>query len=144
MLWKTHLWIMETIQKNYREDLLNIARTTLSSKVVNTDKDIFAELCVDAVMRLRGSTNLDSIQIIKKVGGSLEDSYLDSGFILDKQIGVGQPKVIGNARILLANTAMDTDKIKIFGAKVKVDSMAKVAEIEKAEKGKMKTKLKNP
>ena len=37
-----------------------------------------------------------------------------------------QPKRIENARILVANTAMDTDKIKIYGARVRVDSMAKV------------------
>ncbi|CAG2123114.1 unnamed protein product, partial [Medioppia subpectinata] len=36
---------------------------------------------------------------------------------------------------------MDTDKIKVFGAKVKVDSIAKVAEIELAEKEKMKDKV---
>jgi T-complex protein 1 subunit beta len=32
---------------------------------------------------------------------------------------------------------MDTDKVKIYGSKVKVDSVAKVAEIEQAEKQKM-------
>lgn len=32
------------------------------------------------------------------------------------------------------------DKIKIYGAKVKVDSMAKTAEIEEAEKQKMRVK----
>lgn len=62
-----------------------------------------------------GSTNLDSIQIIKKVGGSLKDSYLESGYILDKKIGVGQPRRMENAKILVANTSMDTDKIKIYG-----------------------------
>ena len=36
---------------------------------------------------------------------------------------------------------MDYDKIKIFGSKVKVDSMAKVAEIEEAERLKMKKKV---
>lgn len=51
---------------------------------------------------------------------------MDEGFILDKRIGVGQPKRIENARILVANTAMDTDKIKIYGARVRVDSMQKV------------------
>jgi hypothetical protein len=30
--------------------------------------------------------------------------------------------------------AMDTDKIKIFGARVKVDSTGKLAELERAEK----------
>jgi len=36
---------------------------------------------------------------------------------------------------------MDTDKIKILGSKVKVDSVMKVAEIEEAEKMKMKRKV---
>lgn len=63
----------------FREDLFNIARTTLSSKVLAQDKDYFANLAVDAVLRLQGSTDLDHIQIIKKVGGKLADSYLDEG-----------------------------------------------------------------
>jgi T-complex protein 1 subunit beta len=54
-----------------------------------------------------------------------QDSYLDEGFILDKKIGVGQPKRIENAKILVANTPMDTDKVKIYGARVRVDSMQK-------------------
>lgn len=41
---------------------------------------------------------------------------------------------------MVANTPMDYDKIKIYGTKVKVDSMDKVAEIEAAEKQKMKEK----
>jgi len=64
-------------------------------------------------------------------------------FILDKKIGVGQPKRIENAKILVANTAMDTDKVKIYGARVRVDAMSKVAEIEAAEKIKMKNKVEN-
>lgn len=72
-----------------------------------------AKLAVDAVLRLKDSANLDYIQIIKKPGGSLQHSYLEEGFILDKKIGVGQPKRVENARILIANTSMDTDKIKV-------------------------------
>jgi hypothetical protein len=121
-------------EAKFREDLLRIARTTLSSKLVTYDKDYFANLAVDAVMRLKGSNNLDHIQILKKAGGHLRDSYLEEGFLLDKKIGVGQPKRIENARILLANTSMDTDKIKIYGSRVRVDSLNKVAEIEEAEK----------
>jgi T-complex protein 1 subunit beta len=56
------------------QDLLNIARTTLSSKILTHDKDHFAELAVDAVLRLKGSTNLESINIIKKPGGTLRVS----------------------------------------------------------------------
>jgi len=125
----------------FRKDLMNIARTTLSSKILNQHKEHFAELAVNAVLRLKGNTDLELIQIIKKTGGSLEDSYLDEGFLLEKEIGHNQPKRIENARIMVANTPMDTDKIKVFGSKVKVDSTAKVAEIELAEKNKMKQKV---
>lgn len=135
------VWDNKANAESFRSDLMNIAMTTLSSKILAQDKEHFASLAVDAVMRLKGSTNLESIQIIKKAGGSLKDSFLDEGFILDKKIGVGQPKRIENAKILVANTAMDTDKIKIYGARVRVDSMAKVAEIETAEKEKMRKKV---
>ena len=111
---------------------MNIARTTLSSKLLNVEKDHFARLAVDAVLRLKGSGNLDYIQVIKKPGGSLADSFLEEGFVLNKSFGIGQPRRIENAKILIANTPMDTDKIKIYGSRVRVDSMSKVAEIEEA------------
>merc|ERR1711881_471094 len=56
------------------------------------------------------------IQVIKKPGGSLKDSFLEEGFILEKRIGVGMPKVLENCKVCVANCQMDTDKIKIYGA----------------------------
>lgn len=126
--------------EKFHDDLLNIAKTTLSSKLLTVEKEHFAKIAVDAVLRLKDSSNLDYIQVMKMAGGSMKDSYLDEGFLLKKEIGVGQPKRIENAKILVANTGMDTDKIKIYGSRVKVDSMTKVAEIEEAEKVKMKEK----
>merc|ERR1719203_836477 len=125
----------------FREDLLKIARTTLSSKLLKHEKEHFAELAVNAVLRLHGKPNLDYIQVLKKPGASLKDSFLEEGFILEKKIGVGMPKVLEDCKILVANCQMDTDKIKIYGARVKVDSFEAVAEIEKAEKEKMKDKI---
>lgn len=125
----------------FREDLMNIARTTLSSKILSQHKELFAKLAVDAVLRLKGSGELSAIQLIKKSGGCLEDSFLDEGFLLDKKPGVHQPKRVENAKILIANTPMDTDKIKVFGSTIKVDSMAKIADLEMAEKEKMKDKV---
>ncbi|ETO31332.1 hypothetical protein RFI_05788 [Reticulomyxa filosa] len=42
---------------------------------------------------------------------------------------------------MLANTSMDTDKIKIWGAKVKVHTFEEVAELEANEKVKMRQKV---
>ena len=62
-----------------RQDLMNIAKTTLSSKFAATNKELFANLAVDAVLRLKGSGNRDAIQVIKVVGGDLSLSFLDEG-----------------------------------------------------------------
>merc|ERR1711997_274935 len=125
----------------FRNDLMNIARTTLGSKILSTHKDFFSNMAVDAVLRLKKSGNLDAIQIIKVPGGTLEESFLDEGFLLNKKPGVRQPKRVENAKILIANTPMDTDKIKVFGSRVRVESVAKVAELEVAEKEKMAEKV---
>jgi T-complex protein 1 subunit beta len=77
---------------------------------------------------MQGSTDLDHIQIIKKVGGKLNDSYLDDGvheylyslllscpdigrlgFILDKKICSNSPKTMTNAKIMVANTCASTE-----------------------------------
>jgi len=127
-------------ESSFKEDLLNIARTTLSSKLLTYEKEHFAKLAVDAVLRLKGSSNLDHIQVIKKAGGTLKDSFLDEGFILEKQISVGCVHNKKNAKIMVANSPMDYDKIKIYGTKVKTAETGKLEEIEAAEKDKMKTK----
>jgi len=71
--------------EKFKRDLLTVASTTLSSKILAQERDHFSNLAVEAVLRLKGSTNLDSIHIIKKCGGSLRDSFLDEGYILEKK-----------------------------------------------------------
>lgn len=65
----------------FREDLMNIARTTLSSKILTQHKDHFSTLAVNAILRLKEKCDLDAIQVIKKLGSGLSDSYLDEGML---------------------------------------------------------------
>ncbi|GFE52750.1 T-complex beta subunit [Babesia ovis] len=152
----------------FESDLFKIACTTLSSKLLRLEKAHFARLAVDALLRMsrdmkrdggvstnqhntptdgsgpkdaNSHINLSLIQIIKKPGGSLKDSYLEEGFILEKKIGVGQPKTLTDCKVLIANTPMDTDKVKIYGVKVNVDSFEAVRALEQSEKQKMKNKV---
>jgi len=100
-------------QEIFKGYLLNIAKTTLSSKLMTQQKEAFAKIAVDAVLRLKGNNDLALIKIIKKQGNSLNDSFLADGFILEKAISVGCPKKKTKAKVLIANTAMDSDKIKV-------------------------------
>lgn len=134
-------WDNNTDNEAFRKDLENVVGTTLSSKLLVQEKDHFIALAVDSVIRLKGSEDLKLIQVIKKAGGNLKDSFLADGFILEKKISNGSVRALENPRIMVANTSMDYDKIKIFGSKVKVDSIEKVAEIEAAEREKMRRKV---
>jgi len=78
--------------------------TTLSSKLLKSERDQFAQLAVDSVLRLKGSPNLEYIKIIKKCGGTLGDSYLAEGLIMQKTIATGCVRMKSNPKIMVANT----------------------------------------
>lgn len=48
-------YLLRNDEAKFREDLMNIARTTLSSKILTQHKDMFSKLAVDAVLRLKVS-----------------------------------------------------------------------------------------
>ena len=73
--------------------------TTLSSKLLLHDRRAFAELAVKAVLRLRGSGNLEYIKIIKKPGGTLGDSFIADGMVLEKTIATSCARSIENPRV---------------------------------------------
>lgn len=127
-------------EEESHQTLVKMASTSLSSKIVNTRREFFANIAVEAIKKI-GTNSLQCINILKKDGASMDESKIIDGFLLDKQIGIGQRKRIENPKILVANTQMDTDKIKVFGASVKVDRISKLTEIEEAEKEKMMDKV---
>ena len=54
-----------TDDEQFKKDLKNIALTTLSSKLLLHDREHFANLAVQAVLRLKGAGNLEYIKLIK-------------------------------------------------------------------------------
>ena len=53
-IWRTLNFVLcSDDDEKFREDLMNIARTTLSSKILVHHRDYFARLAVDAVLRLK-------------------------------------------------------------------------------------------
>eukprot|EP00758_Cryptobia_borreli_P004567 Tbor_TRINITY_DN4459_c0_g1::TRINITY_DN4459_c0_g1_i1::g.8015::m.8015/K09497/CCT5; T-complex protein 1 subunit epsilon len=102
--------------KNH-EVLLQTARSTLNSKVVNRDRDHLAQLCVDAVIAVadldRKDVNLDLIKVDGKVGGCLEETCLVSGIVLDKDFSHPQmPKELKNPKIAILACPFEPPKPK--------------------------------
>jgi len=74
-----------------RELLLKIATTSLSSKVVSQYSSLLAPICVDSVLRIINpdrDTNVDlnDIKVVTKLGGTIEDTELVDGLVLNHRI----------------------------------------------------------
>lgn len=75
-------------KENFAKTLLKVAKTSLGSKIVSKELDQFAQMAVDAITQVvqweRKDVDFDLIKLEGKVGGSLKDSQLVNGVILDK------------------------------------------------------------
>ncbi|ADI32647.1 thermosome subunit beta [Staphylothermus hellenicus] len=112
--------IAEPIDINDDETLKKVARTALTSKAVHEAREHFAEISVKAVKLIaekRGDKyyiDLDNVQIIKKYGGSLLDSLLVYGIVLDKEVvHPGMPRRVENAKIALIDAPLEIEKPEI-------------------------------
>ncbi len=110
-----------------RATLAKIAKTAMASKSVSFDRDHLADLCVRAVTSVAEPRDtghyveLDNIQIIKKQGGSMEDTQLLEGIIVDKEkVHSGMPPVVNDARIALLDAALEIKKTEI-DAKIEIN-----------------------
>ena len=98
--------------------LQQTTRSSLNSKLVNKYRDHIAAICVEAVLAVadlpRKDVNLDLIKIVGKEGGSLQESTLVRGIVLDKEISHPQmEKKIENARIVILTCPFEPPKPKI-------------------------------
>lgn len=85
--------------KSFKDYLFKAAKTSLGSKIVSKDHDKFAQMAVDAVTRVmdteRKDVDFELIKLEGRVGGSLRDSKLIDGVILDKDFSHPQmPKEV--------------------------------------------------
>ncbi len=109
--------IADKTSGNDRAILLKIAKTSMQTKLVRKDSSGLAELVVKAVLAVavkEGENFLvddDDIKVEKKAGGSITDSNIVQGIVLDKEVvHGGMPKNIDDAKIALINTALEISK----------------------------------
>ncbi len=112
--------IAEPIDIDDEETLKKVARTALTSKAVHGAREYLAEIAVKAVKQIaekRGDKwyiDLDTIQIIKKHGGSLLDTKLIYGIVVDKEVvHPGMPRKVENAYIVLLDAPLEVEKPEI-------------------------------
>ncbi|KAL5008203.1 hypothetical protein ScPMuIL_013784 [Solemya velum] len=99
-----------------RESLLKSASTALNSKVVSQYSGILSPIAVNAVLKIidpAKATNVDlnDIKIVKKLGGTVEDTELVDGLVFtQKTSGAGGPNKIEKAKVGLIQFCISPPK----------------------------------
>ena len=104
-----------------------IAQTAMISKQVNSSKEYFANMVVDAVKTVvdkdkdgNYTVDLKNIQTVKKAGAKMEESYIVKGLIIDKEpVQPNMPKVVNDAKIALIDAPFEVKKTEI-DAKIQI------------------------
>lgn len=145
-----------------KDDIKQVVKTTLNSKILNSHMDLFADICIKAVENLEGDLDLNLINIVN-INGDLSESRWVEGVVMDKTLNIHSQEEFlnniehklsinntpdevvlykkANPKILVANTSLDYDKIKILTSKIDVTSISELEKVEKAEKDRMVEKI---
>ncbi|KAI0983934.1 hypothetical protein GJ496_007386 [Pomphorhynchus laevis] len=105
--------------------LLQSAVTSLSSKVVSQCSSLLAEIAVNAVLKVlpggnddtlvgSPSVNLKRVRIIKRLSGTIDDTELVEGLVLDQDsAGYGGPTRMEKAKVALIQFCISAPKTDI-------------------------------
>jgi len=120
--------IAQKVQGNEKAELIRIAKSSMQTKLVSKESDMLADLVVRAALQVSEKTDsgyrldIDDIKVEKKAGGSIHDTTLIEGIVLDKEVvHGGMPKKVEDAKIALISSALEIEKTE-FEAKINISS----------------------
>ncbi|EIJ65119.1 thermosome, subunit [Candidatus Nitrosopumilus salaria BD31] len=112
--------LSKKIQPDDRDSLIKIASTSMQSKLISEDSGSLSKIIVDAILSIatkkgdKYSVDLENIKVEKKSGGSIQDTQIVKGIVLDKEIvHSGMPTKIEKAKIALINSALEIEKTEM-------------------------------
>jgi len=120
--------IAQKIDGGNKSELIKVAKTSMQTKLVSKESNELSEIVVNAALQVSESNDsgylvdIDDVKVEKKAGGSLRDTKLIKGIVLDKEVvHGGMPKRIEKAKIALVNSALEIEKTE-FDAKINISS----------------------
>src|ERR1044072_7617535 len=137
--------LAQKIDPGDKSQLIRVARTSMQTKLVSRDSDELSEVVVNAALEVSEPNesayiiDIDDVKIEKKAGGSLRDTKLIKGIVLDKEVvHGGMPKRTERAKIALVNSALEIEKTE-FDAKINISSPDQMNRFVEAENRMLKS-----
>ncbi|KAG0902574.1 hypothetical protein G6F60_012808 [Rhizopus arrhizus] len=140
--------ISDTIEfsKEHLDNLKKTAMTSLGSKIVSKCHEQFADIAVNAVLSVadleRKDVDFELIKVDGKLGGSLEDTLLVRGVVVDKDMSHPQmPREVYDAKIAILTCAFEPPRPKTKH-KLDITSVEEYEKLKSYEKEKFETMIK--